>query len=201
MIASHLLNFISVAFLFCSHHCSSIDLTPHSLLSAFAAFLYLCGMPTKGKRICKHRKNTSITRRSPSYSPDDNASSSDSEKSRSPDEVNHKVYSREHSPPQEDYASDDYSSSDEEYKQKIQSRWMREHLNRWEQQRKRHPRKKRNRRNNPKRECSRMRRKPKDPGHLPKHTHHNENTKRGRNTQQNPNSGKATLTNHHLHQA
>ena len=38
MIASHLLNLISVASLFCSHHCSSIDLTPHSLLSAFAAY-------------------------------------------------------------------------------------------------------------------------------------------------------------------
>ena len=155
--------FISVASLCCSHHCSNIDLTPHSLLSAFAAYLHLSGMPTKGKRIYKHRKNTtdtSISRRSPSYSPDDNTSSSD-EKPRSPDEVNHKAHSREHSPPQEDYASDDYSSSDEEYKQKIQLRWMRDHLNRWEQQRKRHPRKNRNRRSKPKRECSRNRRKPK----------------------------------------
>ena len=155
--------FISVASLFCSHHCSSIDLTPQSLLSAFAAYLHLSGMPTKGKRICKHRKNTtdtSISRRSPSYSPDDNASSSD-EKPRSPDEVNHKAYSRERSPPQEDYASDDYSSSDEEYNQKFQLRWMRDHLNRWEQQRKRHPRKNSNRRSKPKRECSRIRRKPK----------------------------------------
>ena len=42
---------------------------------------------------------------------------------------------------------------------------------------------------------------PKDPGHLPKHTHHSENTKRGGNTQQNTNSGKPPLMNHHLHQA
>ena len=115
-------------------------------------------MPTKGKRICKHRKNTSITRRSPSYSPDDNASSSD-EKPRSPDEVNHKAYSREHSTPQEDYASDDYSSSDEEYNQKYPLRKMRELLNHWEKLHKKHPRKKRNRINNPKKECSRMLRK------------------------------------------
>ena len=142
--------FISVACLCCSHHCSNIDLTPHSLLSAFAAYLHLSGMPTKEKRICKHRKNTtdiSITRRSHSYSPDDYTSSSD-EKPRSPDEVNHKEYSREHSPPQEDYASDDYSSSDEEYNQKFQRGMMRELLNHWEKQRKRHPRKKRNQRNN-----------------------------------------------------
>ena len=122
-------------------------------------------MPAKvkqDKKIRKYRKsptNTSRTQRSPSYSPDDDSSFSDSEESRYPDEENHEAYSQEHSPPQEDYASDDYSSSDEEYKQKIQLRWMRDHLNRWEQQRRRHPRKKRNRRSKPKRECSRNLRK------------------------------------------
>ena len=122
-------------------------------------------MPAKvkqDKKIRKYRKsqtNTSRTQRSPSYSPDDDASFSDSEESRYHDEENHEAYSQEHSPPQEDYASDDYSYSDEEYKQKIQLRWMRDHLNRWEQQRKRHPRKNRNRRSKPNRECNRNRRK------------------------------------------
>ena len=114
-------------------------------------------MPTKGKKTLKHKKNTSLARRPPSYTPDDSASSA-TEKPRSPDEVNHKTHSRERSPPQEDYASDEYSSSNEEHSQKYPLEKIRELLHHWDKQQKKHPRKKRNRRNYLKKECGRKRR-------------------------------------------
>ena len=93
-----------------------------------------------------------------SYSPYDYTTSSDDEP-RSPDEVNHKEYSRDHSP-HEEYTYD-YSSSDEEYNQKFQRSRMKDLINHLSKQLKRHPRKKRNRKKHSKKECSSKHRKPK----------------------------------------
>ena len=126
---------------FCSNSpvlCLFIAATPHSL----------SGMPTKEKK----------TKDRHSYSPADYTSSSD-EEPRSPDEVNHKEYSRDHSP-HEEYTYD-YSSSDEEYNQKFQRSRMKDLINHLSKQLKRHPRKKRNGKKHSKKECSSKHRKPK----------------------------------------
>ena len=112
----------------------------------------------KTRRYKKSPTNRSKTQSSPSDSPDDDASFSDSEESQYPDEEDPEAHSQEDSPSQEDYASDDDSSCSVKYKQKIQLRFIREHLNLWEQQRRKHPQK-RNRRSKQKRECSKNRRK------------------------------------------
>ena len=112
----------------------------------------------KTRRYKRSPTNRSKTQSSPSDSPDDDASFSDSEESQYHDEEDPEAHSQEDSPSQEDYASDDDSSCSVKYKQKIQLRFIREHLNLWEQQRRKHTQK-RNRRSKQKRECSKNRRK------------------------------------------